>query len=1001
MFDDRSPAPSETGGEEELDRLAQPVDSFDNPPRLPFPVVAIGGSAGGLEAFIEFFKAVPPDPQMAFVIVQHLPPDRESLIAEILGRHTTLPVHQIEDGMAVEANHVYVIRPGYTLILRKGHLHLTESVNTAGHSRPVDDLFRSVAEEQRERAICIVMSGMGSNGTAGTTAVKAVGGLTIAQSPDSAKFPSMPRHLIDSNQADLILRPAEMPNALLRYARHPYASGDGALTPAAPRTEQTLTEILTVLRTRAQHDFSGYKKATILRRIQRRMGLSQLENVAEYAAMLRQNPPEISALVDDLMIHVTGFFRDPEAWETLRTRVLVPMIREREQESSIRCWVTACSTGEEAYTVAMLLHEVADAEQKVLDIKVFATDMAERTLAHARAGLYPGGIEAEITPERLSRFFDKEDAMYRVKREIRESVVFAPQNVTQDPPFSRLDLCTCRNLLIYLEPELQERVLSLLHFGLVEEGILFLGTSETATNAESLFEPIDKRFRIYRRVGPTRHGLVDFSRSSVATGDFDRNLRPGGKASVAQITNRVLLDRHTPAAVAVDRQQRVIYFHGPTEAFLSHPAGEPTRELMALVREPIRGAVRTVLNRSMADQEPRTFREAFMETPEGRLRVVVTAEPLDPRQSPGCFLISFEKHLEPAPGETDVAEVSAEQSQLHVELRRVRDELQSTVEELQSSNEELRASNEETMSVNEELQSSNEELETSKEELQSLNEELVTVNSQLQSKMEELESTTNDLSSLLTSTNIAVVFLDAQFRIRQFTPAISDLIDLIPSDIGRPLKDLATKFTDVKLLQDCAEVLSRLVPRETEVFSESGRTYMRRIHPYRTADNRITGVVVTFVDVSSRKTAEESLRQSEERMRLLIEGAQDFAMILLDDRGQIAIWNVGAERLLGYTERQAVGQSGEILLPGSTRELDWAAELEAARTTGKSADDRVYVRKNGSEFWGSGVLHSLHDKDGAVTGFVKILRDDTLRKQKETVQEETVQREQRRRLDAE
>lgn len=967
--------------ENRQDRLTEPVD-HENPPRLAFPVVAIGGSAGGLEAFIAFFRAMPASPGMAFIVVQHLPADRESMIAEILSRHTTMPVQQIEDGVAVEEDNVYVIRPGKTLTLKQGRLHLSESLSKPGHGRPIDDLFRSVAEEQRERAICIIMSGMGSNGSAGTEAIKTVGGLAIAQDPDTAKYPSMPRHLIDSRNADLILRPEEMPEALLGYTRHFYVSGRGRSAAAMPRAEQALGEILTILRTRARHDFTGYKKATILRRIQRRMGLAQVETLPDYVTILRQNPGEITALVDDLMIHVTGFFRDPEAWEALRTQVIIPIVREKEQDGTIRCWVTACATGEEAYTLAMLLHEVADVERKILDIKVFATDMAERTLSHARSGVYPGGIEGEIAPERLERFFDRDDSVFRVKREIRESVVFAPQNVTQDPPFSRLDIVTCRNLLIYLEPELQERVLSLMHFGLVDGGILFLGSSETVSTADTLFTPVDKRFRIYRRVGPTRHGILDFPRPSFpGYADLERAvLRPGAKATLAQITSRVLLERHTPAAVTIDRQHRVAFFHGKTDEFLTQPAGEPTRDLMQLVREPIRGAVRTALQKVAADNAPHTIRDGYLDSPEGRLRIVVTVEVLEEKQAPGCFLVSFAKQPELVAQPAAEGKADPVSAQLQLELERMRDELQSTVEELQSSNEEL---------------------ETSKEELQSLNEELVTVNAQLQSKMEELESTTSDLSSLLTSTSIAVVFLDVHFRIRQFTPAIADLIDLIPSDVGRPLKDLATKFDDPQLIADCAEVLNRLVPRETEVHSETGRYYMRRIHPYRTTDNRITGIVVTFIDISGRKETEASLRTSEERLRVITDGALDFAMVLLDVEGRIATWNLGAERILGYTEREAVGQSGMMFLPGPSREAVWKGELETAVRKGKASEDKWHVRKDGSEFWGSGMLHALFTQQGEPNGFVKVLRDDSARKRKDDRREASIDREKQARLDAE
>lgn len=489
------PASRDAGAqpEQEHDRQAQPVDAEERP-RLDFPIVGLGASAGGLEAVMEFLEAMRPDNGMAFVLVQHLPPDRETMIPAILGKKTSMHVAEIQDGMRVEPNHVYVIRPGRTISIRAGRLHLGAPLGKPMHSRPIDDFFKSLAEEQRERAIAIIMSGMGSNGSAGSQAIKAVGGLCIAQDPDSAKFPSMPRHLIDAGYADYILAPKDMPEAILSYAGHPYArQRGGSAADILAREQQHVREILAVLRTRTRHDFTGYKKPTLLRRIQRRMGLNRMTKLSEYARLLRQTPSEVTALADDVLIHVTGFFRDPEAWEILRQRAIVPLIAARDPDSTVRAWVAACSSGEEAYTLAMLLVEEAERVNKPLDIKIFATDTAERTLQNARQGVYPGGIESDITPERLERFFTKEDAVYRIRADLRERVVFAPQNLLQDPPFSRLDIVTCRNLLIYLEPDLQRRVLGLLHFGLRDGGHLFLGTSETVSGSDDMFEAVDKK----------------------------------------------------------------------------------------------------------------------------------------------------------------------------------------------------------------------------------------------------------------------------------------------------------------------------------------------------------------------------------------------------------------------------------------------------------------------------------------------------------------------------
>lgn len=885
MADEISPKTELNGQqpEEQPDREAQPVDA-EQSPRLPFPVVGIGASAGGLEAVSELLDAMRPDAGLAFVLVQHLAPDRESMMAEILARHTTMPVRQVEDGMKVEVDHVYVIRPGHVLTIHDGRLHLGPQLDgPRAANRPIDDFFKSLAEEQRERAICVIMSGMGSNGTAGAQTIKAVGGLCVAQDPESAQFPSMPRHLIDAGYADYVLRPAEIPDALLTFAGSPYARGgqEAEAQPTLDREQHHLREILAILRTRTRKDFTGYKRPTVLRRVQRRMGLARVSSLADYARHLRQSPNEVASLADDLLIHVSGFFRDPEAWAALRERAIFPLVASRESGATVRAWVTACSSGEEAYSLAMLLMEESDRTGKNLDIKVFATDLAERALAHARSGVYAGGIESEISQERLARFFIKEDEVYRARQELRDRVVFAPHNILLDPPFSRLDIASCRNLLIYLDPEVQTRVLSLLHFGLRDGGTLFLGSAETAFGVESLFEVIDKRARIYRRIGPTRHAALKFPMPhglATSEGGMRRPRSPrseGPRLSIAQLSQQELLQHHTPPAVTVDRDHRVLYFHGDTHPYLLQPTGEPTRDLMRLVRDGVRGAVRVALSRAMSQNATVTEFDGWVDTATGgRMRVLVTASPIvgpridETNNGAEYFAVSFAERGDayPLPLETS-GEHSAE------EFRTLRAELQSTIEELQSSNEEMKTSHEEVVSINEELQSTNEELEASREEMQSLNEELVTVNAQLRSKVEEHQATSSDLATLLTSTDIAVLFLDPDLRIRRYTPAARDLIDLIAGDVGRPLASLARKFDDPHLDEDCRAVLERLVPAEREVPGENNRHYLRRVHPYRTADNRIDGVVITLIDVSIQKQAEKALEASEEQFRRAVEDA--------------------------------------------------------------------------------------------------------------------------------
>ena len=913
----------------EADRTVMAVD-LEQPPRLPFTVVGMGASAGGVEAFVEFFDAVADDTGMAFVLVQHLPPTRESLMVDILSKHTRMVVQQVEDGQLVRPNQVYVIRPGNTLTIRFGKLHLGEPVEARGHQRPVDDFFRSLAEEQRERAVAVVFSGMGSNGTAGTQMIKAVGGVCVAQDPDEAKFPAMPRAVIDAGYADYVLRAADMPGVLGKFANHAYAKGGRVTDALARRDQKHLSDLLAIMRTRTRHDFSGYRKPTLIRRVQRRMGLNNVTAMGDYVRLLRQTPAEANGLVDDLLIHVTGFFRDADAWEALRAKVIVPLVAAKADGASIRCWVTACSSGEEAYTLGMLLLEAADAAGKTFDVKIFATDMADRSLAHARAGIYPGGIESEISPGRLERFFERDDSSYRVCRPLREAVVFAPQNVLQDPPFSRMDVCSCRNLLIYLEPDVQRRVLSLLHFALVEGGALFLGTSETTGGADGLFEAIDKPSRIFRRTGPLRNGLLEFptptgfaltsllNASGVPrTTAADRGESRLTRVSVAQLTQRALVERYTPPSVVVDRQFRIVYFHGKTDPFLDQPQGEPTRDLVTLARESVRGPLRLALQAASERQEPHAARDGVLQTADGPKRVTVRAAPLETNGSVNHYLVSFEEAPEPAPLPPSAPGAKAGDRRLREELARTRDDLQSTIEALQATNEEMKAANEEVTSVNEELQSTNEELETSKEELQSLNEELTTVNAQLQVKVEEAQATSNDLTSLLSSTDIAVIFLDPQFRVRRFTPAVKDLIELIAADVGRPLRDLARKFADPDLIPDAKRVLERLVTVEREVLSDSGRHYARQTLPYRTTDDRIAGVVVVFVDVTGRRRAEQAMRDSEGRLRAITD-AMPAKITEIGPDERFRFDNATFRDWFGRNTDQIVGHDyGEVLGPAA------------------------------------------------------------------------------------
>jgi two-component system CheB/CheR fusion protein len=903
--------------------------------KLAFPVVGIGASAGGIDALRKFFAATSATSGMAFVVIQHLSPDHESLMAEILARDSPVPVHQIEDGMRVEPNNAYVIRPGHTVTLEGGQLRLGEPVEKRGHRRPVDDFFRSLAHEQHERSIAVVLSGMGTNGTAGAQAIKGAGGLCIAQDPGQAEFPGMPRSLIHAGYADQVLGAEEIPGLLLRFVQHPYLDldpkGHARAARELERHRQQLNEIITLVRVRTGHDFAPYKPPTVLRRIQRRMGLVGVLELDAYAAYLKEHTAEAEALANDLMINVTGFFRDPEAWEALREAVVRPMVETRATDDPIRAWVTACASGEEAYSLAMLVAEETARARKKLDVKIFATDTADKSLALGRAGVFPAGIESDFTAERLERFFEKDEHSYRIRKELRDQVVFAPQDLLRDPPFSRLDLVTCRNLLIYLEPEAQRRALNLLHFALREGGYLFLGNAETLGRTEELFEVVSKRWRIYRRVGPTQHRFADMTplrtpelRSAPGLPAPVTIARPSSTVAI----QAALLEQFGPPTAVVDANERIVYFHGDAEPYLMHPSGETTQSLLEMVRPHFRPAVRSALRQAAAEQRAITVEQSAAAEDGGVVRV--TAQALRLPRAPEHFRVSFERPAaeEAVPVPTHRRLRPGGDEALEEEARALRRELQMTVEAFEATNEELKASNEEVISINEELQSTNEELETGKEELQSLNEELTTVNGQLQAKVLELEALTNDLDNLLSSTDIAVVFLDPQLRVRRFTPAINDLLTLIPTDIGRPLAHLAQKFTDGDLIADAGQVLAKLVPLESEVHSHSGRWYLRRTRPYRTEDNHIGGVVITFVDISARKRAEEAIAAAQERLQVVIEQMPAAVLMVEAPAGKLLLANRQAATLFN--------QPFPLPFIGH----NWAATHSALR--GLHADGRPY-----------------------------------------------------------
>jgi two-component system CheB/CheR fusion protein len=844
----------------------------------PFPIVGIGMSAGGLEVATEFLKAMPPDSGMGFVIVQHLEPTRKSLLAELLGKHTEMPVIEVEDGMAVQADHVYVIIPAHTLLIEDGILRLIEPAEPRGRRHPIDHFFTALAKDRKTGSIAIVLSGAGSNGSAGIQDIKLSGGMCIAQAPETAKFDSMPRHAIASGAVDYVLAPADMPAVLVRYAHHPYIEGDAAEA-IASASESSFGDVLTLIRARSGHDFRQYKRTTLTRRTHRRMGLAGLESFDDYLVRLRDDPAELQALVRDMMINVTGFFRDPEAWEALDRDVIAPLVQKAAPDQAIRAWVPACSTGEEAYTIAMLLAAHAETAEKGLQAKIFATDLADNNLAAARRGLYPGSMVERLSSDRLDRFFEKTGESYRIKREIRETVVFAPQNLLSDPPYSKMDLVSCRNLLIYLDSEGQNRVLSLAHFALREGGYLFLGNAESVGQRDHQFSIVSKRWRIYQRTGGREPRAIDLP----IWPPVQSTERERAKPKLADVAVQALADRFGPASVVVDRHYRIQHFHGMTEDYLTHPPGPPTLDLMAMARDGLALAIRRAVKQALEDNEAAKSVATRAKTG----RVEVTASPLGGRNGDGLMLVSFSPagkgaQSRPAASRTGKAKLEPERN-YDDELKEARDELQAIVEEYETANEELKAANEEATSVNEELQATNEELESSKEELQSLNEELNAVNAELEHKVAELDETSDDLRNLLSGNDIATIFLDAHMRIKWFTPAVTRLFDVIDTDIGRPIANLAQKFVNGDLVGKAREAINRLVTTEETVRAHTGRGYSLRVQPYRTRDNHIAGAVASFVDVTELEQTQSRVAEARDYAQAIVRTVHDPMIVLGGD----------------------------------------------------------------------------------------------------------------------
>jgi len=859
----------------------------------PASIVGIGASAGGLEAFELFFKNMPADSGMAFVLIPHLSPEHKSIMPELLSRHTGMSVVQAENGMPVKPNSVYIIPPDKDMSILGGALQLFEPVERRGIRHPIDFFFRSLAQDQGEKSACIILSGTGTEGTQGLKEIKGEGGLVLAQDPKTAKYDGMPASAVATGLADYVLSPDKMPACLLAYVKSPAHRLHEELEQTGSKPIDALQKMFVLIRQKTGHDFSRYKHNTVLRRVERRMAVLQLESHADYVTYLRNNPQEIDTLFKELLIRVTNFFRDPEAFDVLREKALPLIFKDHPSSLPVRVWIPGCSTGEEAYSLAILFHEYNLTLKERFRVQIFASDIDGGSIEIARSGMYPTSITVDVTPERLGRYFTKKDTVYKVKDEIRETVIFAEHDINKDPPFSKMDLISCRNLLIYMGAELQQRIVPLFRYALNPEGVLFLGSSETIGDNTDLFSVVDKKWRIFKahRTGLALKAPANLRAAmpaafppaplTVAEGKRTRD------AGIAEVAENMLLARHTPSCAVVDRQGIIVFLHGRTGKYLEPASGRAAMNILDMAREGLQPELRAALRKASAKKGDVSLKGLRVRTNGSYQTVILDVHYIrEPERLEGLLLVAFTDVPEPKAEKTGQPRTASDKKlrqrieELEFEVKFAKEHLQTVVEEMETSQEELQSSNEELQSANEELQSSNEELETSKEELQSSNEELMTVNAELQGKMDDLAEVNNDMTNLLASTRIATIFLDNDLRIKRYTSDATAIINLIQSDVGRPLNDISRKIEYPDLIQDAGTVQRTLAMKEQVVRHQEGGWYLVRTIPYRTSANVIEGVVITFVDITEQKRLQTTLQDTLDISRGIADTAREPLLVL-------------------------------------------------------------------------------------------------------------------------
>ncbi|MCL5282450.1 MAG: PAS domain-containing protein [Planctomycetes bacterium] len=887
-------APNEQRPDEQPVQAGQPAEpEAPDYNRAPCPVVGVGASAGGLEALQGMFASLPSELNVAFVVVQHRATDRTSVMKSLIEKHTRLAVKDIEDGVRVEPNTIYLAPADKDVSIMHGVLFLVEPPPHSGAHLPIDAFLRTLARDEAERAIAIILSGTGSDGTLGLREIKAAGGMAMVQKEEQAKYDSMPRSAIETGMVDFILPVEKMGEQLAQYMRHPYLEQRKTPEPEE-KSEDQLQRIFLLIRNQTGHDFSHYKRNTIRRRIARRLAVHQIEDLDHYIKLLQERTEEVEILAREMLITVTNFFRDREAWDALAEQVIRPLVIEKPPEVPLRVWVAGCATGEEAYTVAILFHEQMARDEKHHLLQIFATDLDEESVNTGRRGLYPKSIAADVSQTRLKRFFIEEGNSYKIKNNIRETIVFAKHNLIKDAPFSKLDLACCRNILIYMDNTLQKKLIPMFHYTLNPGAILFLGESESIGTFADLFAPVDAKHKIFRRK-PVEAGYdpeaaeLGYHREPDVVREKPRAAKT--RHDVAEVAEHVILRDYSLPCVLVDEEFNIVYFNGDTSPYLMQPSGKPTTNIIQMARPEIHFKLNLLLKRAFHEKRLAMEKDIQIRANEHYFETDIVVRPVaEAGADDNLMLVVFKSHLKekkpesavavPLPTEGPGQEKGGRIRELEQELQSSREYLQTTIEELETSNEELKSSNEELQSTNEELQSTNEELDTSREELQSTNEELRTVNSEHQQKIDELSKAYDDLNNLLGATEVATLFLDRDLRIRRFTPAARKIFRLMERDVGRPLDDISTNLQCPDLLTDIRSVLETLTRVDKEIACDSGEWYQMRVIPYRTTENVIEGTVITFVDVSDQKKLLETSKQAAGFAEAIVETVRQPLLIL-------------------------------------------------------------------------------------------------------------------------